>query len=100
MKTPTTMEEYLHLVDQATFEAGDLVMLEGGDEAVPDIDTSDATTLEQQVKALQDSITDGSYQFADQDLPFMAMLNKPGLRIPFADMLELINDTHRNGLGA
>ena len=101
---PSTMADYLYLVDQAVFEAGDRVISEGDDEAEPDLDldldTSFATLLEQQLKALQASITDGSYEFADQDLPFMALVQRYKSQIPFAELLERINSTHRGGLGS
>ena len=106
MRKPTTMEEYLYLIDETSFEAGDLLLAAGGgedegeDEVEPDPDPelSYASTLEQQLKDLQASITDGSYAFADEDLPFMALVRQPGVSIPFADMLTMINDTHRGGL--
>ena len=101
---PTTMADYLNLVDQAVFDAGDRVMPEDYDEAEPepepDLDTSFATLLEQQLKALQASITDGSYEFADQDLPFMTLVQRYKPQIPFAELLERINATHRGGLGS
>ena len=105
---PSTMADYLYLVDQAVFEAGDRVMSEGDDEAEPepepepepDLDTSFATLLEQQLKVLQAGITDGSYEFADQDLPFMALVQRYKSQIPFAELLERINSTHRGGLGS
>jgi len=102
MRKPTTMEEYLYLIDETTFEASDLLLAAGGgeDEVEPDPELSYASTLEQQLKDLQASITDGSYAFADEDLPFMALVRQPGVSIPFADMLTLINETHRSGLGS
>ena len=97
---PTTMADYLYLVDETVFEVGDLVMSEGYDEADLDLDMSFAKDLEQQLKALQASIADGSYEFADQDLPFMALVERYGRQIPFAELLERINSTHRGGLGS
>jgi hypothetical protein len=103
MRTITTMEAYLYLVDEAVFEAGDLIMAEGSDaveaEAEADTNTSFAHTLKAQLEELQTSLTDGSYAFADEDLPFMAMRKTWASQIPFGDMLDLINHTHRNGLG-
>lgn len=99
MRKPTTMEEYLYLIDETCFEAGDLLLAAGGDEGDPDPELRYASTLEQQLKDLQASVTDGSYVFADEDLPFMALVRQPGVRIPFGDMLVTINDTHRGGLG-
>ena len=102
MNTINSMEEYLYLVDETLFDAGDLLMAlsgdgeDGNDETESDISYSQE--LETQLTELQQSITDGSYQFADQDLPFMQLLQSHGAQIPFADRLELINHTHRQGL--
>ena len=44
---------------------------------------------------------DGSYDFADADLPFMAIVDKQNEQVlPFKRMLRLINLTHRQGLDA
>jgi len=107
MKKPATMEEYLYLVDETTFEIGDLIASETGDEAgdetgdeaEQDQDTHFAHPLEQQLRELQETITTGSYAFEDADLPFMVTVNEFRKRIPFAAMLDLINRTHREGLG-
>ena len=99
MKKPQTMEEYLYLVDETTFEIGDLIASEGRDEAEQDLDMHFAGPLEQQLKELQAGITAGDYQFEDSDLPFMVAVNEFRNRIPFVDMLDMINRTHREGLG-
>ena len=42
---------------------------------------------------------DGSYEFADKDLPFMEIVRQHGVfTLPFRDLLNLINETHRKGL--
>ena len=103
MKKPATMEEYLYLVDEVTFEISDLIAAEAedeaGDEAEQDQETHFAPLLEQQLKELQESITAGNYAFENADLPFMVTVNEFRNRIPFADRLDLINQTHREGLG-
>lgn len=97
MNKPTSMEAYLYLVDQTSFDAGDLVAADDGADSDPD--AGFARTLERQLHELQASITDGRYRFEDVDLPFMAVLGKYEPYIPFADSLRLINDIHRHGLG-
>ena len=99
MKKPETMEEYLYLVDETTFEIGDLIASESRDEAEQDLDVHFSHPLEQQLKELQETITGGNYQFEDSDLPFMVSVNEFRNRIPFVDMLDMINRTHREGLG-
>lgn len=57
--------------------------------------------LERHVKGLYSSLEDGSYEFADEDLPYMNLVRAHGLfTLPFRDLLTVINDTHRNGLDA
>jgi len=100
MKKPATMEEYLYLVDETTFEIGDLIASEAENEAGNVAEQERvAHQLEQQLKALQETITGGGYQFEDSDLPFMVTVNEFRNDIPFADMLDMINRTHREGLG-
>ena len=57
--------------------------------------------LERHIKALYGSLEDGSYEFSDEDLPYMNLVRVQGLvTLPFRDLLTIINDTHRNGLDA
>ena len=97
-KRPTTLEEYLYQIDNAVFETGDLRMSIGYDEEEQDIDMEFVANLEQALLALQKSVTEGTYIFQDHDLPFMDIVRGYGTRIPFTDLLEYINDTHRHGL--
>lgn len=99
MRTINSMPEYLYLIDEALFDAGDLLISVGDEGGAPDGDLSFAKQLETQLSELQQSVTDGSYAFADQDLPFMEMVRSLGPQIPFGELLLLINHTHRNGLG-
>jgi len=117
MKTISRMEEYLYLVDETLFDANDLVMMLGAEDSGDDAADGDAgdagdtasdkqqaadshfmITLEAHLQSLQQSVADGSYAFADQDLPFMAVLREHRAQIPFADSLMLINRIHRDGL--
>ena len=40
----------------------------------------------------------GTYIWADGDLPFMPLVRRNVSRIPFADLLDRINETHMKGL--
>ena len=101
VKRPSTPEAYIELIKQAVFEVEDL-------RAAIDYDTdgmSDSLNfideLERHVKALYASLEDGSYEFADEDLPYMNLVRAHGLfTLPFRDLLTIINDTHRTGLDA
>jgi len=56
------------------------------------------TPILEQLRDMRAAMADGSYEFANKDLPFMAVANKLNTQLPFSHMLALINDTHRNGL--
>ena len=89
----------MELVQQAVFEVSELRStleydMDGMERTIAHIDD-----LEKSVKAIYDAMIDGSYEFADKDLPFMDIVK--GNRdtfLSFRDLLSVINDTHRNGL--
>ncbi|MFZ0254450.1 MAG: hypothetical protein WAN46_02125 [Gammaproteobacteria bacterium] len=56
--------------------------------------------LDAEVRELRDRMADGSYQFGDQDLSFMPVIAGESTHfLPFKELLETINRTHRQGLG-
>ena len=51
--------------------------------------------LEADIRALDQSIVDGSYRFEQKDLPFMAIVNQvDSALLPFKSLLARINQTH------
>ena len=96
---PKTPEEYVDLVDQALFEIHDLRAA-----AEYDMDSLGAATefldeLERDVQALRNSMTDGSYRFGKEDLPFVKVVApQDEMILPFKQLLLKINETHVNGL--
>ena len=96
---PKTVEEYVDLVDQALFEIDDLRAA-----AEYDMDSMGAANeflaeLEREVKALRASMTDGSYRFGKEDLPFVKVVSlQDEMILPFKRLLLKINETHMNGL--
>ncbi len=96
---PRTPEEYVDLVEQALFEIEELRAsaeydMEEMGEALGFVDE-----LEAGVRALLESMRDGSYRFADEDLPFMRLIEPVHESLlPFKSLLKLINETHRQGL--
>lgn len=99
IKRPSTPEAYVDLVRQALFEIDELRAaieydMEGMQDSVSFVDD-----LETAVKQVYDAMADGSYAFQDKDLPFMEIVRQHGVfSLPFRDLLNLINDTHRKGL--
>jgi len=101
MQRPRTPEEYVELVRQSLLETEEL-------RQAAEYDTDEMAAalgfldpLEAELRKLYDSMKDGSYDFADTDLPLMAIVDKQNERVlPFKRMLRLINLTHRQGLDA
>ncbi len=98
---PKTIDEYLDIVDQAIFEIDELLMC-AEDEGEMDYQLTEmAHVYEHLAKILKDLhayIKDGKHQFADgSDLAFMPIVKQARNAIPFADLLDLLNDVHRSG---
>lgn len=99
MDRPSTQEAYIELVNQALIDAEELRSSIEYDEEYMSDAMGIAEKLENNLKALYASLIGGSYQFADEDLDFMEIINKaPDVWVPFKPMLRLINQTHRQGL--
>ena len=94
-----TEQEYFGLIDLALFEINDLrVTAEYEEDSVED-SLHFIADLEKRVCKLQDAMKDGSYQFVDQNLPFMSLVEGLDLtELPFKYLLRIINATHRNRL--
>jgi hypothetical protein len=96
---PKTPEQYVDLVDQALFEIEDLRLA-----AEYDMESMGAATeflgeLENDVRALRDSMADGTYRFGKEDLPYVKVVEHQDERIlPFKQLLLKINETHTKGL--
>lgn len=98
IKRPKTAEAYVTLIDQALYEIEDLRMA-----AEYDMDSMGPMpfleSLEAMVRDLRQSMRDGSYRFANEDLPFMNIVAKTAdNKLPFKFLLQMINETHRKGL--
>ena len=98
MHRARTTDEYVKWVNEALVEVGEL-------RAAFEWDLDDQSRipgflepLEQSLRQLLQSMRDGSYAWASGDLPFMPMVRRNGPQIPFADLLNAINETHMQGL--
>lgn len=98
VKRPSTPEEYVQLVESALVELDEL-------RASFEFDMEEMATvpvfiehLERELRALRQSMADGSYHFENKDLPFMELVNRNLRHIPFSELLATINKTHREGL--
>lgn len=99
IKRPKTVEAYVSLVDQAIDEVEELrFACEYDGESMGTMPFLEP--LEQMVKELRQSMADGSYQFENEDLNFIAVVDAaPDRQLPFKFLFRMINETHRKGLG-
>ena len=99
MERAKTVEQYVYYVDQLLDELIDLRQ-----SAEYDMDSMGAAmnflgVLEQQVRDLRNSMADGSYVFADENLPFMELVKNTDDRLlPFKHLFRMVNATHTQGL--
>lgn len=99
MQRPKTLSEYLYLIDQALIEVDEMRNIIAyemdGDERPADF----LIPLEAELKRLKEAIETDSYEFRDEDLPYMSAIpTREFDRLPFKYLLDQINSTHRQGL--
>lgn len=96
---PTTFDEYLDLVHQVVYEVDELRSCNEDDEEEMERYRAFVDPLDAQLRSLYARMTSGDYTFPSaEDLPFMSIVQAFGQHIPFRRLLEIINQTHRNGL--
>ena len=99
VKRPATMEAYLELVKSALFDVEELRMSAEYDEEFMEGALSFIAPLEKSLRDVQNAIADGSYEFADADLPFMPIVeSQQNDLLPLRPALRQINEIHRKGL--
>ncbi len=102
MPEPTTLDEFLALLDDALFEMEDLraaAEYEDGSERDLGEMLPVFEEIEAGLKQLRTGLKDGSRKpGSGQDLPFMGLVHHWKVRIPIARLLERINDLQRKGL--
>ncbi len=98
MKRPNNKEAYIYLVQSALDDVIDLKM-----SAEYDMDDMGAVLsfigeLEKEVTKLLSDIKTDNYEFKDEDLPLMNIVNAQNdFMLPCKSLFMRINDTHRNG---
>ena len=98
MRAPADMDEYIDLVHQAIYEIDELNACIEDDTEEMEHYLAFIAPLDNQLRELYSDMTGGKYQLSpDTDLPFMAIVRKFGAQIPFKQLLEVINTTHRRG---
>lgn len=95
---PKTAEQYVKMVDNAIIDVDELRSSYEYDAEEMGAIPPYLDTLEKMLGDLRAGMADGSYEFGKNDLPFMEIVNRFRSRIPFADLLAMINKTHKEGL--
>ncbi|MFK5985222.1 MAG: hypothetical protein QM479_07330 [Pseudomonadota bacterium] len=95
-----TSEDYIRLVESVREDLFDLresIEFDGDEMARASLFID---PLESEIEKLYTSFKDGSYQFADEDFPFMEIVknNNHIAVMPMINSLKLINRIHREGL--
>lgn len=98
MRRLRTVEEYVEHVRQAITEVEELRSCLEYDLEELDRFPVFLDPLESGVRALYRDMLDGTYQWGREDLAFMVLARKHEEEIPFIQLLEIINETHRRGL--
>lgn len=93
----TTEAEYKNWVDEAIDEVADLrSFMDFGEEATGE---NFIDVLEKGLAELKNTLSSGSYQHNDEDLPFMTAVHETeSSLLPFRLLLLRINETHRRGI--
>lgn len=92
-------EEYVDMINQAIDETFDLRQAIEFDEEFMSEARILVEELEACLKAVYESMKDGSYEFATGDLPYIALMkNYHEEMVPFRYLLKRINETHMKGL--
>jgi hypothetical protein len=101
--TPKTRDEFLDLVDQLIFEIEEVLMCAQDEGDPEDSEFSELLPmyeqLSQDLKQLHAEVMQGRHAFgADQDVPFMPLVNKWKDRLPFYNLFATLNIANRQGL--
>ena len=92
------MAQYAELIEQALIEVDEMRQVieydtDGG------ASTEFLRPLEADLNRLKDALATDAYEFRDEDLPSMQAVSGKRLdALPFQDLLDVINWTHRTGL--
>jgi hypothetical protein len=100
MKRPKTADEYVDLMHQAVYEVDEIcsIMDEESDDFAPF--RPYINLLDTQLRKMYDDMLSGAYKFDPNgpELPFMEVVRRLGPRLPFGNLLKVIDETHRFGL--
>ena len=95
-KTP---QEYVKLIEQVIGELDDIKEVSAYAFDDDQGNLSFVDVLMKDMRELRASMTDGTYQFGRNDLPYMRIVKKlSDMQLPCIRLLYMVNQTHRDGL--
>ncbi len=95
-KTP---QEYVKLIEQVIGELDDIKEVSAYAFDDDQGNLSFVDVLMKDMRELRASMTDGTYQFGRNDLPYMRIVKKlSDMQLPCIRLLYMVNQTHREGL--
>ena len=102
MKAPETLDEYLDLVDETIFEIEDMLACAADEGEDDGRELSGMLAIYDQIgkelKVLHAQILkDGHIAVSETDLSFMPLVRKWKGRIPFHQLLTVLNDVRKTG---
>ncbi|WP_298134781.1 hypothetical protein [Acidiferrobacter sp.] len=99
MHTPVNQEEFLDLLDQAIFETRDMlsVIESEGEECELAENAGIFEALEKMLVDLHVEVCAGRHTFGGSSLAYADLLARFRSRIPFADVLEMLNTVQKGG---
>jgi hypothetical protein len=101
MFAPKTIDEFNKILDDVIFEVDDIIAsAEYEGDTITEL--TEMVPIFQQIGAhlrqLQNEIKAGTHEFGtDKNLPYMDLVVRWKLRLPFAFVLTLLNEAHRTG---
>ncbi len=100
MHTPGNRDEFLDLLDQAIFETRDMlsVIESEGEECELGEYVGVFEALEKMLLALHADILGGRHAFDGAPLAYSELVARFRARIPFVDVLDMLNQVQKGGL--
>jgi len=95
---PKSVEQYVKLVDDTLIDVEEFMACLEFDMDEPGEQLQILEPIAAVLTKMRAEMSDGSYLFGKDDLPFMDVANKLSLSLPFTQHLAVINETHKKGL--
>lgn len=99
MRRARNIKEYIELIDQAIFELAELSAADEWEQEEGGKTLIFISPLIEQLDQLREELINGNHIFTPTDLVLMKIVRVNARQIPFNDLFDIINQTHRLGCG-